>query len=103
MTVADSTWREEVFPNDLGDGEHRWSWLMVTPHSGSAVINDQRKNLLWLHRCVDKRWSVSWIDLTSGTHHVLLSDDPLTIEPSVLCPAGCGDHGYIRGGVWEAA
>jgi hypothetical protein len=27
--------------------------------------------------------------------------DPLHVEPSLACH--CGDHGYIRGGRWEAA
>lgn len=31
----------------------------------------------------------------------VVSWDPLTIEPSVLC--GCGDHGFIRGGRWIPA
>jgi hypothetical protein len=34
--------------------------------------------------------------------------DPLTLAPSVLCKAKvagveCGDHGFIRGGVWVPA
>lgn len=31
----------------------------------------------------------------------LVSRDPLTIEPSILC--GCGDHGFIRSGEWIPA
>jgi hypothetical protein len=84
----------EVFPNDLGDQEHRWSWL-VEAKGG-------RRNLLWLHRCGD-RWATCWIDLASGKRHRLVSEEPLTIKPSVLCPIGCGDHGYIRDGRWVTA
>lgn len=32
----------------------------------------------------------------------LVSWEPLTIAPSILC-GQCGDHGYIRNGRWESA
>jgi hypothetical protein len=44
--------------------------------------------------------------LFGGPFHVLVSTDPLTIEPSILCGSigrpdvGCGRHGYIRDGRW---
>lgn len=46
-------------------------------------------------------------DLHQGHVWDVLSMEPLHLEPSVLCkaPTGdgvCGDHGYIRGGRWEA-
>jgi hypothetical protein len=31
----------------------------------------------------------------------LLSLDPFHVEPSLACH--CGDHGFIRGGLWEVA
>ena len=31
----------------------------------------------------------------------LVTLEPLTIEPSILC--GCGDHGFVRQGKWEPA
>lgn len=93
-TPDERAWFESVFPNDLGDGEHRWSWLVEA--SGG------KKNILWLHRCGDK-WSTSWIDITSGEKHRLVCADPLHVEPSILCPAGCGDHGFVRDGRWVPA
>lgn len=35
----------------------------------------------------------------------VVSLDPLHLEPSILCrpPYGCGNHGYIRNGLWEDA
>jgi hypothetical protein len=32
----------------------------------------------------------------------LVSDDPLTLSPSLLC-GRCGDHGFVREGVWVPA
>jgi hypothetical protein len=41
--------------------------------------------------------------LTGGpSGHQLLSDDPLTVSPSVLC-ADCGLHGFITNGKWRSA
>lgn len=38
---------------------------------------------------------------SASTGHVLIEPWPnLTIEGSLLCPAGCGKHGFIRGGRW---
>lgn len=91
-------WQPGVFPNDLGDGVHRWSWLV----RANAAPGDGR-DLLFLHRCHDGKWAINWIDLTSGTKHRLISEEPLHIEASVACAAGCGDHGYIRDGRWVPA
>lgn len=88
-------WIEEFFPNDLGSG-HRWSWLVEA--SGPT-----KRNLLWVHNCKNGKPAVCWIDLASGTMHKLISDDPLHIEPSILCPVGCGDHGWIRDDKWVTA
>jgi hypothetical protein len=37
-----------------------------------------------------------------GTYWDVLSLDPLTLSPSVLC-RGCGHHGFIREGRWIPA
>lgn len=31
----------------------------------------------------------------------VISYDPITLDPSLSCSV-CGDHGWIRNGVWEA-
>lgn len=88
-------WQREVFPNGLGDDEHRWSWI-VGP-SG-------RKDIMWLHHCEQiGKWATCLIDLTTGERHRLVSEHPLTLEPSILCPIGCGDHGFVRDDRWIAA
>lgn len=33
--------------------------------------------------------------------HQLISSDPLTISPSLLC--SCGDHGFLKQGEWRPA
>lgn len=41
-----------------------------------------------------------------GQHHQLVSEDPLHIEPSILCSGDvqvCGRHGWIRDGRWQDA
>lgn len=112
MAVDDTeslAWRTEVFPNDLGDDNHRWSWLVHAATSrdelpeGVANYVPTTKDILWLHRCQEGKWTTSWIDITSGERHRLIADDPLHIEPSILCPVGCGDHGFVRDGRWVAA
>ncbi len=32
----------------------------------------------------------------------VVSEDPLTLEPSVLC-SSCGNHGFIQDGQWKPA
>jgi hypothetical protein len=38
-----------------------------------------------------------------STGHRLESREPLTIAGSLLCPMGCGFHGFIRSGRWIPA
>lgn len=37
--------------------------------------------------------------LTLGSYWKLVTDDPVTITPSIMCP-DCGLHGFITDGVW---
>lgn len=55
---------------------------------------------LWRHPAC-RGWNR--IDLTSGEHHKLVSQDPITIEGSLFCPQGCGTRGFIRDGKWVSA
>jgi len=34
--------------------------------------------------------------------HRVVTEDPLTIDPSILCP-DCGAHGFVRDGRWVPA
>ena len=44
----------------------------------------------------------SYIPLTGPKPWRLVSEDPLTIEPSIHF-TDCGDHGFIRNGKWVPA
>ena len=87
---AHEQWLEERCPNDLGDGNHRWGWINSP---------EGRRNIFFLHRCEGGRRVLGTIDTSI---HQLVAEDPLHVEPSILCTA-CGDHGFIRGGRWESA
>lgn len=60
---------------------------------------------LWWHDCATKLRGWSWLGRSGGRHsgHRIESADPIHIEPSILCPSGCGDHGFVREGRWIAA
>lgn len=70
---------------DLGSGHHVL-WM--------------EGDLIWKHPSCR---SYCFVDITSGEFHSLISREPLHIEASVLCPMGCGTHGFIRGGRWIPA
>lgn len=38
--------------------------------------------------------------LQLGSGHTLVSEDPITVTPSILCP-DCGLHGFITDGRWS--
>lgn len=68
----------------------RWGAILRHPHS---VTGSDCEGMLTFHGPVQQelepnrpKWTVeSW--------------EPLTLSPSVLC--GCGDHGFVRNGIWE--
>jgi hypothetical protein len=50
------------------------------------------------HQCSSPRT----IDVTSGSHHHVVQEEPLTLAPSLLCEQ-CGWHGFVRDGKWVPA
>jgi len=91
MSVEEhEAWLKERCPNEVGD-DHWWGWVEV----------EGGRNIFWLHRCEGGRLMLGTIDVTKPIH-TLVSEDPLHIEPSILCRA-CGDHGFIRDGRWQPA
>lgn len=69
------------------------------------VRDDAVVGYLWWHDCTPEpegwSWLGRWGERQSG--HRVVSPDPAHIEPSILCPRGCGDHGFVRNGRWEPA
>lgn len=77
-------------------------------------LDEDGGGLIWRHpdcrKLVDGVWHAralsAWMTLrfrpdSRSTGHVLVAPWPdLTIEGSLLCPAGCGKHGWIRDGRW---
>lgn len=61
--------------------------------------------LIWYHRRPDSgavcSGCLSW-DPADATHWDLVSLEPLTLSPSLLCNR-CGAHGFIRAGHWVPA
>jgi len=79
---------------DIGD-EHFISW------------DDDGLGLLWHHPGC-RPWAHLSFKPFQSTGHVLVDGSPerperLTIRGSLLCPMGCGDHGFIELGRWRAA
>jgi hypothetical protein len=67
-------------------------------------LDEDGGGLVWHHPVCKSRsaWStLRYMPDPNSTGHVLVEPWPnLTIEGSLLCPAGCGKHGWIRSGKW---
>jgi hypothetical protein len=82
----------------LDDG-HNHGYVPVTAHDRDEVVAINE-----FHRAGDG-WCYGFVAFRSySPEHGwdVLSMDPLTLSPSLLCRA-CGNHGFIRDGVWVAA
>jgi len=89
---------------DIGEGH---SILFVNYMGERAALNDY-------HRRPDGTLCAGFIPFrgtayskqfegqTSYQAWDVVSENPLTLSPSLLCRA-CGDHGFIRGGKWVRA
>lgn len=60
---------------------------------------------LWHHEGCEAWASLCLMPSPRSTGHRLLAGGPddmahLTIEGSLLCPMGCGAHGFVREGAW---
>ena len=72
--------------------------LQLYPDGGGRV------SLVWEHGCLPG-YSVPQHQVSStGPHWMVLSEEPLTLSPSLHCDpgrGGCGLHGFVRNGSWE--
>lgn len=80
---------------------------MITYDIGGGVViwlDDDGRGLLWRHPGCRAWMTLRFQPDPKSTGHELLSLWPnLTIKGSLLCPAGCGKHGYIENGAWREA
>lgn len=86
---------------DIGDG-HR---IVYVDYEGEpAGVSDY-------HQKADGTWCGGWVTFAGSAwarqfpnapHWHVVSADPLTLAPSLLCRS-CGDHGFIRDGRWVKA
>ena len=70
-----------------------------------AVLFMDDGRVLFRHRCLTGRAGdperhpiINAAALRVGRGHAIVSDDPVTITPSILCE--CGAHGYVTDGRW---
>jgi len=88
---------------DLGD--NHFATIVVFKDDTHAAIEVAHKtpsgaDCLEFIAITDSAWSKEFKPGTITTWE-LLSKDPLTLSPSLLC--GCGDHGFIQNGKWVKA
>lgn len=83
--------------------ERGWVRSVFIPHAGGPtyrVLFYADGTARFEHRC--ERPHITTVcapALRLDGGHRIVQDDPLTIEPSILCP-DCGTHGFIRNGRW---
>lgn len=81
---ADGTWdRDIAMTADTAPGLMEWHWDESTGHWCGGYVGFHNRG-------------------DAAGKHELVSADPLTISPSVLCNH-CQDHGFIREGKWVTA
>lgn len=86
---------------DIGSGH---ILVVVTPDG-----SDRPSGVDVHHATPDGQPCIGWVPLDVPDNDYLPAErkwqveawEPLTLSPSLLC--GCGDHGYIRDGVWVPA
>ena len=112
----------EIIPDDaldLGDGH----WLSFTSWNPDRALNPQydgvesveRYGAVVYHETPTSETGLccGGIVFDSPTARIIErpgrplwtveSWDPLTLSPSLLCSAPCGDHGFVRDGKWVRA
>ncbi len=87
---------------DIGDG-HK---IVVNEYQGETA------GVVEYHRKADGDWCSGWVAFAGSKWAAhfqekiiswqVISRDPLTLSPSILCRA-CGNHGFIENGKWKSA
>lgn len=66
-------------------------------------LAEDGRHAVWEHRC-ETSWGEVWnstvlLPINAASGWVVVSTDPLTLTPSILC-SGCGTNGFITEGRW---
>ncbi len=77
-------------------------------HDIVIVWDDDGGGIMWKHPGCRAWMTLRFAPDEKSTGHVLLSGSPddtahLSIQGSLLCPAGCGRHGLVTNGRWVPA
>lgn len=97
-----NTWpgNDTVFP--IGDGEYA-DWELERDTGRRIGLH------VWHWNEARGSWCGGWIGFTNieghpkNSKHQLVSEDPLTVAPSLLCSyTPCGHHGFIENGAWRS-
>lgn len=79
--------------------------VRIGPGSALMAVSGEGKRpneVLWFHKCrVADGWTACGLD--DHTLSGRLEDGNLTIRASLLCPDGCGKHGFVTDNVWSEA
>lgn len=86
VDLGHDVWWSKVFRGDEWVGIHEWHKEHGEWAAGFVAFTGRTTPEWW--RSSSPTWEV-------------LSEDPLTLSPSILC--SCGHHGFIRAGKWEPA
>lgn len=108
MPLVDDT--DVVWPPDYVGGDEGVEWIQIAGVDGMwiskpLVGGDGLLSSWWAHRSPTIARNDLGRVVFGEPHHRLVSEDPIHIEPSLLCLPGdlCGLHGFIRDGRWVPA
>lgn len=94
---------EDAFLNRFLERDFGGADLVSLGHDHFLLWDVDGNGFLWHHPAC-KAWSTLRLQPDpASTGHRLVAREPLTVEGSLLCPMGCGDHGFIREGKWVVA
>ncbi|MCW2899953.1 MAG: hypothetical protein JWO67_2218 [Streptosporangiaceae bacterium] len=100
------------FENEIPDLRPAFERRVPVGSGVAALFTDEPKTgasrIAIEHQCTRPRDGMTLLiapfltaDRDGRRGHQLLSEDPLTVTPSILC-ADCGLHGFITDGTWRS-
>ena len=89
-------------PEDLPGNRQLYGTQLPNVEKAGVIIRHQRPNGDWCESAI--HFDLRELMLMRNEGHVwqVISWEPLTLSPSLLCRL-CGDHGFIRDGRWVPA